>query len=522
VLRTLLGNRPAILIPLALYLLTTLNFSNYSWWITAVEAIPLQIALFMALDEHVRYVWTRQMRHAYAAAGWLLFGLLFYEKAVIIPLVLFAVTAGFLVGRRRLRTAVRDSVVELWRAWTLYLGLMVAYVAVFFVVLSTSTTQPQAPASMHAVLVYVWDMIFRTLVPGFLGGPWRWLHPAGSAGAYSWPPDGLAWVALVIVLGVIVASMLTRRRAWRAWVILPGWLLLADVLPTAIGRLIKPGWAGILATEPRYVADAAAILTIVMALVFWPICAPRADAGHIPQRRDLFTGQWRKVAGVLVAVIAIGSVWSVAKFSAGTTDATGPYLANVTKALAVVPDGTVIVNRGVPSQIMIAAFEQSAEESTVLGPLVSRGKHVTWTAQPTGNLGNVMIFGPDGRLYVAAIGGVTSPHVGTFQDCLTPTRTRLVVQLPTRAGLGPYVHVLRIGYLANAGYTGTRVTVNYNGISRTLQVLSGAHNAYLAVTGSASTITMQAQGDAGAFCFEKAVAGYFVPLPRSGIPRAAG
>src|SRR5580658_3146378 len=123
---TLLGNRPAILIPLTLYLASPLAFANFTWWIRPVEALPLQIALFMALKSHVQYVRTGSFRQAVISVAWQLSGLLFFEKSVFIPLVLFAVTAGFLV-EGRLLSAARTTVVRYWKAWLLYLSLLAAF-----------------------------------------------------------------------------------------------------------------------------------------------------------------------------------------------------------------------------------------------------------------------------------------------------------------------------------------------------------------------------------------------------------
>jgi hypothetical protein len=244
-LRTLLGNRLAILIPLTLYVLSPLAFPTDAWWNNAVETIPLQIALFMALNSHLHYVWTGKFRHAVASAGWQLFGLVFYEKAAVIPLVLFAVTAGFLSGWRLL-PAVRTAVVRLWRGWLLYLGLLAAYAAVFLTALG-STTSPLGPAAPVAQAVSIFErrLVFKTLLPGLAGGPWHWYHPANYFGAFAAPPAFLEWVAILVILGLIVASILVRHRAWRAWLILLIWFVVADTVPVLIARLNSPAYAGL-------------------------------------------------------------------------------------------------------------------------------------------------------------------------------------------------------------------------------------------------------------------------------------
>src|SRR5258708_25735541 len=101
----MLGNRPAILLRWGFALPTPLSFPNSTWWLLPAEAIPLQIALFMSLNAHLHYVWTRRIRHAVVAAAWLLFGLAFFEKSAVIPPLLFAVTAAFIIKRKGLLSA---------------------------------------------------------------------------------------------------------------------------------------------------------------------------------------------------------------------------------------------------------------------------------------------------------------------------------------------------------------------------------------------------------------------------------
>src|SRR5262249_3532868 len=67
VLRTLFGERPAILAPLAVYLLVPLGVPALGWWTVALESVPLQLAMFMAVNSHIHYVRTRHWRHLAAA-----------------------------------------------------------------------------------------------------------------------------------------------------------------------------------------------------------------------------------------------------------------------------------------------------------------------------------------------------------------------------------------------------------------------------------------------------------------------
>ncbi len=224
-LRTLIGNRPAILIPLALYLLTPLTFPNDSWWQSAIESLPLLSAIFFSLTAHIHYVRSGRFRHVLAAAAWLAVGMFFFEKAAVIPLVLFGVTAAFLVDGRFASSA-RQSVQRYWRAWLVYAGLVAAYGALLLEVLRNSTVQPGS-ASAASSLTFAGHLVKDTLVPGLFGGPWTWyfLPPKyGQAVAYAAPASQLAWLSILVAVGIVVASIVTRGQAWRAWAILAAWL----------------------------------------------------------------------------------------------------------------------------------------------------------------------------------------------------------------------------------------------------------------------------------------------------------
>jgi hypothetical protein len=521
-LRTLLGNRAAIMIPLTFYLLSPLAFATDSWWVTAIEAIPLQIALFMALDSHVRYVRTREFRYAIASAAWQFFGLFFFEKAVVIPVLLFAVTAGFL-SKWRLLAGLRATIVGLWKGWLLYLGLLVAYGATALLATQSSGTQI-APSSAQSVYSYTTNLVLHDLLPGLLGGPWQWYNPANSPTAYSWPPQSMVWLSLFAVLAVVGASILVRRRAARAWAILAGWVVLADIVPVVVGRLgTWSSFAGIFGITTRYVTDAPAVVAIVVALAFWPVSGPEQDpAGIRSRRREFFTGQWKTVAIGLVAVFVVGSVWSVQRYQ--TLTSTGmtvisnqAYIANARAALAQVPAGTVIVSQPVPTTVMWDTFGEASSTSVVLGPLSPRRSQISWTSLPVGTIGPLRVFGTDGRLWpVAIIGSTTTANLTWPRSCLNSMRQELV--LPFQPASTIYAYVLRLGYTAAPSAAGQVVTVTYGRFTSQFTVRPGLHNVYLAVSGSAPNVVLQAQSLNAGPCFGQAVAGTVGAYPSSPIP----
>ena len=425
-LRTLSGNRPALLIPLTLYLLTPLTLPNDSWWQSAVESLPLQAVIFLSLTAHIHYVRSGRFRHVLAAAAWLAVGVFFFEKAAVIPLVLFAVTAGFLV-EGRLAASARQSVVRYWRAWLVYAGLIAVYGVVLLDALRRSTVQPGS-ASVTSSLTFSGDLIKDTLVPGLFGGPWSWyfLPPRyGQAIAYAAPASQLAWLSLLVGVGIVVASVMTRALAWRAWAILAGWVVVADIAPVLLGRVSSFGsYAGLFALDTRYVADAAPVAAICVALAFWPVLGPPAAVKAVEpeqtdgRQREYFSSQtWRMAGFALIAVLVVGSVFSVDSYERATSLSNflgRYYLANAQKALSgQLPRGSVIIDRYMPVYVMVGpAYLSDALQSAAIGPMATTAsaRQARWIAHPHGTINELGMFAPDGTLRRAVIQGAASPQ----------------------------------------------------------------------------------------------------------------
>src|SRR5262249_33073379 len=179
-LRDLFGERPAILIPLFIYVLPPLTMPDLGIWSSAMESVPLQLATFMALSAHLRYVKSGRARHLMAAGFWLAFGLAFFEKGLALPVLLFAVTAAYLADRSLIR-AVRTTLRRHWRAWVVYAVLTAGYGVVLAMALRTSATKPRVPVSATTALSFSWELIRDTIVPGSVGGPWHWIPVEGGS-----------------------------------------------------------------------------------------------------------------------------------------------------------------------------------------------------------------------------------------------------------------------------------------------------------------------------------------------------
>jgi len=496
-LRLLFGDRPVILIPLVVYLLNPLTLADMGWWSAATESLPLQLAIFMALAAHVRYVRSGRFKHAVAACAWVAVGMLFFEKAVVLPVLLFAVTSAFLADGPWLKAA-RGCLVRYWRAWLLYAGLLAAYAAIFITALHTSGTQPGSPGPYRGALAFVSDIVRYTFVPGALGGPWHWASQQSSA--YSAPPVALEWLSWIVAACIIAVSILIRRHAWRAWAIVAGWLVLADMVPVLLGRTRYFG--AVFGLEPRYVADAIPVLVICVGLAFLPVIGQQENRRQ-PQAAGAGQLATAVTAAVLGAFVLSSLVSTQAYQSATTSVPARAYIANARAALAHAPAGTVIVDFPVPSPLMTAAlFGQYGMTSQVVGDM-ARGSHrVRWTTQPVGTINHLMALGTDGRLRPVIWYGALSPN--RPGGCWKARHQEITVQLYAEA---VNARTVRIDYVAASAEA---VTVTFGAQSLQVNLRPGLNSTYVAVRGSSNAVVISAL-PRSQLCVGNAAAGVVLP-----------
>src|SRR5271166_6014810 len=160
-LYVILGWRRVLLIPLTFALFTPLAVPGFAWWAAALNSLPMLAALAWVCADAILLVRTGNQR--YAVTGVLVYfgGLLFFEKAAVIPFVAFAVTALLLHvqgDRSALRTVWRAGL----RFWVASLALTVSWVAVYLAVVN------QRRWSFD--LSMTWDLLWRSITHGIVPG----------------------------------------------------------------------------------------------------------------------------------------------------------------------------------------------------------------------------------------------------------------------------------------------------------------------------------------------------------------
>jgi hypothetical protein len=510
-LRTLFGNRPAILIPLGIFLFSPLSLAGAGWWSVAIEVLPLEVAIFMAVDSHVRYLRSGRLRDAGFAAFWLAAGMAASDKGAVVPLLLLALTAGFFVARPL-------GVRRYWRAWALYGAVLASYAAIFFTQLSSSAVKPGNPGSIGHVISLSATMLGSDLAPGALGGPWHWV--TGSEFEQAGPPAALQQLSWAVCLIIVIVTCVWRVRAWRAWAILAGWIAIADIVPVVIGRL--GGYqGGLLGAQIRYLTEATGVLALCAGLAFLPLAgeqnAYRFQLGALRRPLTIATA-------ALLGLAAIGSIWSLESLqsvSNANTAAVRSYIATAQAAVTEAPPGTVIANMPVPAQIMDAGlFWNHALVSQVIGPMAAPSQRFTWTRAPHGVYANPMIFDYQGELRPMTVAGQfswpaprvrTGPYAGS--SCWGVTSAPRSV--PLLGSLFPYGWTIRVAYTG----PGNVLAVKFGGNWNTVTLAAGTHIAYIPVVGGGNAVTLLLESPGSAVC----VTGVTVGTPQAdetgqGIP----
>ncbi|MGH3245001.1 MAG: hypothetical protein ACRDOI_02120 [Trebonia sp.] len=499
-LRVLFGDRPGILLLLALYLLSPLSLPGLSWWTVSLAQLPLQLGIFCAVSAHVRYLRTRRFSHAVAAAAWQAVAMLSAFQGAAVPLLLFAVTSAFFSGgawSRALWPALREH----WRAWGLYIALAAAYVALYLARLSTSAVGLTKPASFADVLTYAGTLLRETFVPGAFGGPWRW--SGAGVEALTAPPPALAWMSWVLAIVIVLISLMYTWRAWRAWAILAGWLIVVDIVPVLAGRSSLVSGA-VLGLSARYVWDATGLLALCLGLAFMPL-ADAPGAGRSPRR--LSRPEFAAATTVIVAII-FGSLWSFYDYPADpAAGAARGYIATARLALAGAPRGTVIVDDPVPSDVTGGFTGPVADASSVLSPLLagSPGDRPRFTARPDGTYDHLLEFDGYGRLVPSSILGVASRPRPATGACWPAKDDSVVVRLNSVAA---GASTLRIGYLSRGP---GQVLVTFGVRSLLYNVQPGVHAAYLPVAGGSAATVIIAQVSGTLPCVGDVQAGVLLP-----------
>ncbi|KBZ58250.1 cell division protein, Z-ring complex Ib [Mycobacterium [tuberculosis] TKK-01-0051] len=493
-LHVILGWRPVLLIPLAFALFTPLGVPGFAWWAAALNSLPMLAALAWVCADAILLVRTGKQRYAVTGVLVYLGGLLFFEKAAVIPFVAFAVAALLchVTGDRSLASALAT----VWRAglrlWIAALALTAAWVALYLAVVNQQRWSSDLGMTGQLLL----RSITHGIVPGLAGGPWHWDRWA-PASPWATPPPPVMALGWLVLAAILAVSLVRKERIGPVWVIAVGYAVACQV-PIYLMRSSKQT-ALELAQTLRYLPDLVVVLALLAAVA---LCAPNRRTA--PRWLDA-SPKRTAVAAVLAALFVASSLYSTATFLTSWRDNPAqPYLRNARAALAQAhaASGAPLLDQEVDPLVLqrVAAPENLASHLFAL--LRDRPEFAPATTE-------LRMFDRSGRLIEARVTWVRTiapgpmPRCGYFAQPDKPAR--LVLDGP----LLPADWTVELNYLANSD--GSMTLKMTQGPEVKVPVHPGLNRVFARLPGAGDAITVRANTTALALCIASGPVGFLAP-----------
>jgi hypothetical protein len=488
-LHVILGWRPVLLLPLTFALFTPLGVPAFAWWAAALNSLPMLAALAWVCADAVLLVRTGNQR--YAATGLLVYfgGLLFFEKAAVIPFVAFTIAALYAhVGGS-------GPVMGVWRRgvrlWVSALAGTAAWVAVYLLVVD------QKRWSFDVSMT--WDLLSRSvthgIVPGLVGGPWDWQRWA-PASPWGTPPVAvmaLGWVALAVVVAI---SFMRKERIGPVWLAAVGYAVACQI-PIYLMRSSR-FTALELAQTMRYLPDLVVVLALLLAV---GLCAPNRD-----RSAWLDPSRTRTVVTVCATTaFVVSSLYSTTTFLASWRDnPTQPYLQNAQAGLAAAhaASDAPLLDQEVDPLVLqrVAAPENFASHMFAL--LDNRPEFAGATTE-------LRMLDMSGHVVDAKVTWVRSTVVGPEPHCGYLVQPDFPVSMRLDGPLLPADWTAEINYLANSD--GSMMMSLSEGPETKVPVRPGLNRVFVRLPGAGDAITVRANTAALSVCVAAGPVGFVAP-----------
>ena len=315
-LRELFGPRAALLVPLAVVTITPALLPTTAWYRQAMTALLMVVFLCVASHQHLRFVRTGQGRALLGVVLSVTAALLTFEKAVLIAPWLALLTAAASPATASLRERLR----RIRRGWA-PLAVAGCLTAAHLLIYLNGPFDKGAAGQLQAgdVVQMIGRQLAEGLVPGLLGGPWRWRE---TSPYYSVPAAPVALIVGGLVLTAFALVWCLRRNSRRAvWALVAflGYYLPAAAI-VAVGRLSRFG--DVVALDYRLWPDVTVVAVFCACLAVLPVRAEQSGNSRTPASSTT-KGVWL----TLVAAVLISSVVSSAAFvERWRANPTGSYL----------------------------------------------------------------------------------------------------------------------------------------------------------------------------------------------------
>jgi hypothetical protein len=490
-LRVILGWRPVLLLPLTFFLFTPLGVPAFAWWAAGLNALPMLAAMAWVCGDAILLVRTGDRR--YAVTGLLVFvgGLLFFEKAAVIPFVAFAVVFALAY------VTSAGTVVDVWRRglrlWAPSLVVTAAWVVVYLVVVDHNRWS--SDVAMTAELLG--RSVSHGVVPGLVGGPWDWQRWA-PASPWGVPPVAvmvLGWVALAAVVAV---SFARKRRIGVVWLLAAGYAVACQI-PIYLLRSSK-FTALELAQTLRYLPDLVVVLTLLAAV---GLCAPNR-----PGSTRLDASRARAVViGCGTGLFVVSSLYSTATFLTSWRDnPTRDYLQNAQVGLTQLGAGATMLDQEVDPMILQRVVGPESRASYMFALLPDRPEFTSATT-------DLRMLNNTGRVVDAQVTWVRSIKPGPQPNCGYLVQPDFPVRMALDGPLLPADWTAEINYLANSD--GSMMMALSEGPEVKVPVRPGLNRVFVRLPGAGDAINVRANTAALSVCVASGPVGFVAPkLPQ--------
>jgi hypothetical protein len=488
-LHVILGWRPVLLLPLTFALFTPLGVPAFAWWAAALNSLPMLAALAWVCADAVLLVRTGNQR--YAATGLLVFfgGLLFFEKAAVIPFVAFTIAALYA------HVAGSGTVLQVWRRgvrlWVSALTVTAAWIAVYLVVVD------QKRWSFDVEMT--WDLLSRSvthgIVPGLVGGPWDWQRWA-PASPWATPPVAvmvLGWLAVAVVVAI---SFIRKERIGPVWLAAAGYAIACQI-PIYLMRSSR-FTALELAQTLRYLPDLVVVLALLLAV---GLCAPnRVRSAWLDASRT------RTVVTVCATTAFVASsLYSTATFLASWRDNPAqPYLQNAQAGLAraqAASSAPMLDQEVDPLVLQRVAFPENLA-SHMFALLRDRPEFAGATSE-------LRMLDVSGHVVDAKVTWVRSMVPGPEPQCGYLVQPDFPVTMRLDGPLLPADWTAEINYLANSD--GSMTMSLSEGTETKVPVRPGLNRVFVRLSGAGDAIKVRANTAALSVCIASGPVGFVAP-----------
>ncbi|MBY0441209.1 MAG: hypothetical protein K2Q25_03595 [Mycobacteriaceae bacterium] len=484
----ILGWRPAMLVPLTFALFTPLALPGFAWWSAALNSLPMLAALAWVCGDAIQLFRTGNQRYATTGVCAYLGGLVFFEKAAVIPFVAFAVAVllGYVQNDQSPLRAVWRAGIRLWVA---SLMLTAAWAVVYLMVVDQRRWSSDLPMTVDLLR----RSITHGIVPGLAGGPWVWARWAPSC-PWATPPPAVLVLGWLVLIAALTISLIRKKRIGLLWLVAAGYSVACQA-PIYLMRSSR-FTALELAQTLRYLPDLVVVVALLMAV---GCCAPDRWPDARPARQ-------RTAAIVGVTVLYVASSWySTATFLSSWRDnPTQQYLQNARTDLAAAhraAPAPLLDQEIDPLVLQRVAWPQNLA-SKLFALLPERPEFASATTQ-------LRMLDRTGRLVNAQVSWVRWIAVGPTPRCGYLVQPDQPVRMVLDGPLLPADWTAELNYLANTD--GSMTLSLSDGPQNKVAVHPGLNRVYVRLPGAGDAITVRADTAALALCIAAGPVGFVTP-----------